>query len=203
MKHPAAFKHTLVRLHSASHIQRRISHFHFAFIVISGCFAVLILQHPIISLFLCSASWMCLCRFLSSSTSLDNVLVTFYSDPPRHSTQGCFPPRLSNLLFSSWIWLLFLCTYRPSSFPPTQSAVCCCKDYHYCYYSDNIFSIYASFAVSCKAVVVLTWCDRQCGDTNTANACPHHFRSITDNWRCDCTSVTNDIAAVGETVFGI
>lgn len=97
-KRPTAFKHTLV--HSAFHIPPSDSMFHLAFIVILGCFGLMILRHPII--FFCCASTICLSlkiyRLLPSSTSLENVLVSFYTDPLHYSTQGS-PTPLTNSLF--------------------------------------------------------------------------------------------------------
>lgn len=65
--------------------------FNLAFIVTSGCFGAKIWKRRITSL-----SPPCLSlkisRLLPFSTSLDNFLVTFYSDPPRHSTRGFLSP---------------------------------------------------------------------------------------------------------------
>lgn len=194
----------LLTPHSVCHSQKRdFTLFILAFIIISGCFGVVILQrHFFFSPF--RASRMCLsmriCRLLSSSASLENFLATFYSDPSHHSTQRFSPP--------AWVIpCLAVCYFcalvEPRLFRPLTELSLFAKILIIVFIIAIIFLFAVPLPRPVKQGIVPTWWDRQRGDIHTANACPHHFRSITDRCRCDCSAVQNDIVACRNSVLNL
>lgn len=150
------------------------------------------------------ASRMCLSmrirRLLSSSASLENFLVTFYSDLSHHSTQGFSPP--------AWVIpCLAVCYFyalvEPRLSHPLTELSLFAKILIIVFIIAIIFHFAVPLLCPVKQGIVPTWWDRQRGDINTANACPHHFRSITDHCRRDCSAVKNDIVACRNSVLNL